>query len=217
MTNLVRFRYRIRFEKGESVRFISHLDLHRTWERTLRRAALPVYHSQGFNPRPKINLSRALPLGQTSECELMDVWLEEQIDPQDLLARLKSAVPPGLILREAAPVPLREPSLQSRITSATYLAIFPERKDPARVQELIEQILQSEELPRIRRKKAYDLRPLIESLEIVPSTNDGTILRMRLAAREGASGRPDEVLLAMGFNPEQAHIHRTEIFFETDA
>lgn len=217
MTNQERFRYRIQFEKGESVRFISHLDLHRTWERTLRRAGLPVYHSQGFNPRPKINLSRALPLGQTSECELMDVWLIQEIDPQELLSQLKSAAPPGLILREAAYVPLSEASLQSRITSATYLATLPEQEDPAQVQELIEQILQSEELPRIRRKKAYDLRPLIESLEIVPSTNDETILRMRLAAREGASGRPDEVLLEMGFNPEQAHIHRMEIFFETDA
>ncbi|MGD8633400.1 MAG: TIGR03936 family radical SAM-associated protein [Anaerolineales bacterium] len=216
MTDIERFRYRIQFEKGEQIRFISHLDLHRTWERTLRRAGLPVYHSQGFKPRPKINLSRALPLGQTSNCELMDVWLEQEIAEPELLIRLKAAAPPGLILQDVARVPLSEGSLQSRITSAAYLATLPGKNDPDEVQRTVKRILRADQLARVRRKKEYDLRPLIEALEVITSSDEELMLSMRLAAREGASGRPEEVLLEMGYNPEQARIQRTEIFFRAD-
>lgn len=213
MSDLERYRYRITFEKGEHIRFISHLDLHRSWERTLRRAELPVYHSQGFNPRPKLNLSRALPLGQTSECELMDVWLEQPIEPQELLQRLNEVAPPGLTLRNIVQVPLREDSLQSRIYAATYLVRFETQHSRDQIQGLIDQILAAEELPRTRRKKDYDLRPLIESLEIVSTSAGEITLRMRLMAKEGASGRPEEVLSALGFDPLLARIHRTNIFF----
>ena len=216
MSNLERYRYRIQFEKGEQVRFISHLDLHRTWERTLRRAQLPLYHSQGFNPRPKINLSRALPLGQTSECELMDIWLEQQIEPQELLRRLNEAAPPGLILKDVAEVPMREGSLQSRIYAVTYLVTLESDRSQDQIRSAIDQILAAEKLPRTRRKKEYDLRPLIETLEIASISAESLTLRMRLTAKEGASGRPEEVLSQMGFDPLQARIHRTGIFFETD-
>jgi radical SAM-linked protein len=215
MSDIERYRYRIQFEKSDQIRFISHLDLHRTWERTLRRAGLPVYHSQGFNPRPKINLSRALPLGQTSECELMDVWLKKKIEPRELLDRLQESAPPGLILSSAEEVALSESSLQSRITSAAYVVSLHELSDAGAIKSAIDRILQADQLPRIRRKKEYDLRPLIESLEIGSISAEGITLNMHLAAREGATGRPEEVLLEMGFNPEQARIHRTKILFES--
>jgi radical SAM-linked protein len=213
MSDIERYRYRIQFEKGDQIRFISHLDLHRTWERTLRRAGLPVYHSQGFNPRPKINLSRALPLGQTSECELMDVWLEQEMEPQELLEKLQNAAPPGLNPSSAEAVPLSESSLQSRITSVGYVVWLGDQQDTGSVQRAIDHILMTERLPRIRRKKEYDLRPLIESLEIGSTSDEGINLKMCLAAREGASGRPEEVLLEMGLDPQQARIHRTKLFF----
>jgi radical SAM-linked protein len=216
MTNPERYRYRIQFEKSESIRFISHLDLHHTWERTLRRAGLPVYHSQGFNPRPKINLSRALPLGQTSECELMDVWLEQEVASTELLAKLKAAAPPGLVLANVERVPLTEASLQSRISSATYHVTLEEDINPASVESTIYDILNASQLKRVRRTKPYDLRPLIESLSIASEPSDRVTLQMQLAAREGASGRPEEVLLEMGLDPGTARIHRIKLYVETD-
>mgnify|MGYP001136961108 CR=1 FL=1 len=216
MTHIERYRYRIKFEKSESIRFISHLDLHRTWERTLRRAGLPLYHSQGFNPRPKINLSRALPLGQTSECELMDIWLVEDIEAADVLRGLSEAAAPGLKLQGVERVSLSESSLQSQITSAKYLVTLPEALDRNQVQSRIDQLLQADQILRERRKKTYDLRPLIESLSIADVSVENVTLEMQLAAREGASGRPGEVLLEMGIDPEQARIHRTRLFFEPE-
>ena len=73
-------RLRLTFTKTDSLKYIGHLDLHRTLERTLRRAGLPIAYSQGFNPQPRMNLAEALPLGITSECEVMDVWCEKPID-----------------------------------------------------------------------------------------------------------------------------------------
>jgi len=67
------FRYRIRFAKSAPLRFIGHLDLHRTWERTLRRAGARLAYSEGYNPRPRLNLGLALPLGCTSQGDLLDV------------------------------------------------------------------------------------------------------------------------------------------------
>ncbi|MGD8732232.1 MAG: TIGR03936 family radical SAM-associated protein [Anaerolineales bacterium] len=212
MTNIERYRYRIQFEKTRLIRFISHLDLHRAWERTLRRAELPVYHSQGYNPRPKINLSRALPLGQTSECELLDVWLEEELEPIILLGRLKDAAPPGLILTGIEQVPLSEKSLQSRIHTAIYQVTIP-HLDVDQLKKDIEGMMQADHIQRVRREKPYDLRPLIEEISIESSTDEDVTLEMRLSAREGASGRPEEILLELGLQPEQAHIHRKALFF----
>ncbi|MDF1499151.1 MAG: TIGR03936 family radical SAM-associated protein [Anaerolineales bacterium] len=216
MTNPERYRYRIQFEKRDEIRFIGHLDLQRTWERTLRRASLPLCHSQGFNPRPKINLGRALPLGQTSECELIEIWLEQEIEPDELLQRLKAAAPPGLMVVSANQVPLSEASLQSRISSASYLVTLDGELDRDHLQSSVERLLQSETLPRVRRKKEYDLRPLIESISIASSSPEAAKLLMQLAAREGASGRPEEVLLEIGLEPAHARTHRIKLFFEDD-
>ena len=68
-------RIRIRYAKGESLRFIGHLDLQRLWERALRRSRLPVRYSQGFHPRARLNLASALPLGFLSDEELLEFFV----------------------------------------------------------------------------------------------------------------------------------------------
>jgi uncharacterized protein (DUF2344 family) len=71
----VAMRIRAEFAKTEAMRFTSHLDLYRAWERLLRRAGLPLQFSQGYNPRPKLQLAAPLPLGMTSQVEIIDFWL----------------------------------------------------------------------------------------------------------------------------------------------
>jgi len=208
-------RIRIAFEKGPEMRFTGHLDLQRTWERTLRRARLPVAYTQGFNPRPRMQLSPALPLGCTSICELIDVWLLEEIEPQSLLDKLRASSPPGIIVLEVSPVADQEGALQNRVIAVEYEAQLPSADQSDQLRAAIETFLGEIRVERIRRGKRYDLRPLVEALECC--TNDrepGVRLRMRLTSREGATGRPEELLLALGVDPTQFQFIRTRMFFE---
>src|SRR5574341_1425099 len=99
-------RYRIRFRKGGDARFVSHRDLLRTLERSARRAELPLAWTRGFNPRPRIAVAQALPLGVEGLAEVVEVVLTESLPVAELLARWGSQMPPGLALGEAREMPL---------------------------------------------------------------------------------------------------------------
>ncbi|NIS79127.1 MAG: DUF2344 domain-containing protein [Anaerolineales bacterium] len=209
--NQIRYRYRLTFEKKEVMRFTSHLDLHRTWERTFRRARLPLAYSQGYNPRPRLNLACALPLGYTSEGEIMDVWLEESLSTNEILSRLRVAVPPGLYVQHIESIETRERALQTRMLSAAYVVQLHIETEVAELRSNIEMLQSTDSIPRTRHGKAYDLRPLIEELNLEISEGGSPILHMTLSAREAATGRPEEVLLALGIQPTESRIHRTEL------
>ena len=91
-------RWRITFAKTEAMRFTSHLDLIMTWERTFRRSGLPLSYSEGFNPRPVINLAAPLPLGFTSKGEIGDFWLSEAVSNDVISSSLNRSLPPGLAI-----------------------------------------------------------------------------------------------------------------------
>src|SRR5512136_2296878 len=118
-------RLRITFAKTAAMQYTGHLDLHKTWERTLRRARLPLAYSEGFNPHPKIQLGAALPLGFTSECELVDIWLEAPQDLAEARAALEAAAPPGLRLIDLEEIPLQTPTLQTQVVAAEYRVTVP--------------------------------------------------------------------------------------------
>jgi radical SAM-linked protein len=208
MTDSQRHRYRLTFAKQDPMRFTGHLDLHHAWERLLRRAGAPVAHTQGYNPRLRISLGLALPLGFTSECELIDVWLDELMPPEKLQVDLNSAAPPGLLLKAIQIVDQREPSLQKQMLAATYEVFLDQDAAPPDLSARVQDLLQCSELPRQRRGKDYDLRLLIEALEVQQADSSSTVLQMSLAAREGATGRPEEVLLSLDLDPHTARIHR---------
>lgn len=211
MAETPRIRYRIRFAKLPAMRFTGHLDLHRTWERTLRRAGLPLAYSQGFSPHPRIHLASALPLGYTSDCELADVWLEQDWQPEAILQALRLAAPPGLGIDSASRIPAPEPALQQQVRAAEYRVRL-EAAAAEGIEARVRTLVQSSSLPRTRRDKPYDLRPLIEELGVVRQVDDSTWLVMRLAARESATGRPEEVLLAMGLDPAAHESRRTRLY-----
>ena len=192
------------------MRYTSHLDLQRTWERTIRRAGLPLSYSQGFNPRPKLNLAAALPLGITSECELLDIWLDEELAAGTVVEMLRSAAPPGIKIMEVSHVDMNSPKLPTQINSVCYqvtlLDHIPDLK------QKMSQLMNSESIMRERRGKNYNLRPLILAIQILPQNlKEQAQFRVCLSSKPGATGRPDEVLLALNINPFSAVIHRTEI------
>ena len=210
-------RVRLTYARREALRYTSHLDLHLVWERTLRRASVPLAYSQGFNPRPRLHLASALPLGFLSRCEIADFWLNqpEEVIRVTFLALVKDiqkAAPPGLEILQGEIVPLSLPALQTQVHSAEYLAYALDPLDENTLREKVEQLLQAASLPRERRGKPYDLRPLIQVLEVSAGSPNG--LFMRLTAREGATGRPEEVLDAMGFDPLAFRVERTALLLE---
>ena len=93
-------RLRITFSKSGALRYIGHLDLHSLWERTVRRAGLPLSYTQGFHPGPRIQLASALPLGFIGCAEIVDLWIDETPGLSDLPYKdiLQSAAPPGLVI-----------------------------------------------------------------------------------------------------------------------
>lgn len=217
-TQLLVKRFRIIFAKTEVMRFTGHLDLFRTWERTLRRADIPLAYSHGFNPRPKMTLASALPLGFTSECEIIDIWLKEEQDLQHITMEITRALPPGIRINEIIGIDEHAPKPQSLLESAIYHVTIPNNRriDSRDLQKRIDQLLHSEEIIRIRKGKKYNLRKLIIDLKIASSEKmENPIINMHLYAREGATGRPDEVIDELGINPLDCFYHRQRLIFHT--
>ena len=207
-------RYRLRFSKDGPLRYTSHLDLARTWERMLRRADAPLVYSLGFNPRPKMQFAAALPLGLRSTCEVVDIWLHapEAPPPHDLLVSLQGVAPEGLGALNAESVDPSGPALQTLTRAATYHVRLDDPPPADALQRKIEVLLAQEPIPRQRRGKDYDLRPLIHDLR-VESGKGSTDYRLVavLSLGEAGAGRPDELLDALGFDVSRADITRTEI------
>jgi radical SAM-linked protein len=206
-------RVRIRFSKTPAMRYTGHLDLHRAWERTFRRAGLPLAYSQGFHPQPRLNLACALPLGFTSECEILDAWLEDEASLDEVGAALAVALPPGMRIHTLETVDPHAPALQTQVLAAAYQVTL---LDPLPdLGERLEKINSAESLPRQRRGKPYDLRPLIEAIHPQPpDPSDLPRLTMKLSAREAATGRPEEVLAELGIGIEAARVHRVQLYLQ---
>jgi radical SAM-linked protein len=205
-------RLRLTFAKAGALRYTGHLDLHKIWERTIRRAGLPLAYSQGFHPQPKIQIAAALPLGFLGRQEIVDIWLEEPTGEQEAagyVERLQAAAPPGLTLLGAQAVEERAPALQTQVVAAEYEVTLLETASAPHLARRVADLLARDSLPRTRRDKEYDLRPLIQALEWREN-----ILRMILSASEGATGRPEEVLAELGIALENTRIERTRLILK---
>jgi radical SAM-linked protein len=203
-------RIRITFAKLGALRYTGHLDLHKLWERTARRAELPLAYSQGFHPQPKMNIAAALPLGFSSRCEVLDMRLERDIPLEGLREKLQGTLPTGIQVMAVESVADSAPTLQTEVVSAEYEVVLIEAGFDPEVKRRIESVMATESIIRTRRGKEYDLRPLIETLNL----GDDKIT-MRLAAREGATGRPEEVLDVLGITFEGTRIERTRLIFKS--
>ncbi len=204
-------RLRITFAKGEEIKYISHLDLMRLWERTLRRASAPLAYSQGFNPRPKMAVAAPLPVGFTSRGEVMDIVLERRISPFNFAKSLAPHLPLGLELLAVEEVYAKLPSLQSQVRSAEYRVTVSWDGPQEEMEERLQELLSAEQLPRQRRGKEYDLRSLIEALWIEGREANGWVLGMSLRAGSQGTGRPDEVLDALGLAEAARAIRRERL------
>jgi radical SAM-linked protein len=207
-------RIRITFSKQGALRYTGHLDLHRLWERAARRAELPLAYSQGFHPQPKMNLAAALPLGFSSRCEVLDMRLERDIPLDGLRGTLQATLPDGIRVLSVEQVEERAPALQTQVVSAEYEVTLSGSVDGSDLKRRVDSVMEAESILRSRRGKEYDLRPLVESLTSVSSPEGrGEKIFMKLSAKEGATGRPEEVLDVLGISHEETRIERTRLIF----
>jgi radical SAM-linked protein len=214
-------RLRLEFAKVGPTRFIGHLDLAKALERSLNRAQIPLAYTQGYNPRPRMQLAAALPLGFTSECELADIWLLEVVEPEAAAEAMAAKMAPGIELKKVSQVDLSEPALQNLVEEAVYLARIARSPGRPAVATAVAQLLAATNIVRERRGKTYDLRPLVHDLALtalaeIPSGDaekgdDCLVLSMRLSMLPGKTGRPDEVLDALGLDALDARIHRQRL------
>jgi radical SAM-linked protein len=207
-------RIRIRFDKFGRIRFTSHRDVARVWERSLRRSRLPVSYSEGFSPRPRLRFGLALATAHESCGEYLDVDLEPGavssglVDIDVLAPLVNPTLPPGMTIQATAHVEPGAPSLQESVDSCDWLVDVPDLT-PERAHDLVERALSAEELPvtRVRKGKAVtdDVRPSVLSLRVadpdeLPPAADwqpaGTLLRAELGTQPRTC-RPAELLAAV--------------------
>ena len=207
-------RLRVTFSRGEELKYISHLDMMRLWERALRRAAMPVAYSESHSPQPRISLAAPLQIGMTSEAELMDVFMERRILPYYFMRGVAHQLPRGIEIKEVREMGLRLPSLQSQVRFAEY-RVEVAAEETLEIPPALRSLLAKETLPwqhmRDTGPRRYDLRALIDHLWMEELRDSQCILGMRLRLDSKGTGRPEQVALALGFVGYPSSIHRTKL------
>ncbi len=212
-------RLRIRFCRGEEVKFISHLDIMRLWQRALHRAGISLVYSEGFSPHPRISLAAPLPIGVTSEAELMDIFCSKWGSPQYFTQVVSQQLPPGIEILQVYPIALNLPSLQSQVRYAEYKVKIEAEKDQKDIESAVTSLLSADHLPwqhqRDTGPRSYDLRALIDDLWLVDWQQSQATIGMRLRCDSSGSGRPEQVAAALGFTGYPQSIHRTKLILKT--
>jgi radical SAM-linked protein len=212
-------RLRLKFGRGEEIKFISHLDVMRVWERAFRRAQIPLAYSEGFSRHPRISLAAPLAVGITSEAELMDTFLTRLVSPHWFTASLNTQLMRGISMLGVFPIALNMPSLQSQVRYAEYRIEVGGEDGPEDVESAISGLLSAQHLPwkhfRDTGVRNYDLRSLVDDLWLIERHNSGCAIGMRLRCDNAGSGRPEQVALALGFAHHPHSLHRTRLILQT--
>jgi radical SAM-linked protein len=199
-------KYLLLFEKGESVRWLGHLDILRTFERAIRRAGLPIAFSQGFNPRERLAFASALSTGVTGAAERATLELTEPQQTDQIVAQLNAALPPGLRITQCEPLTDEEArSTLNRWDRAEYTVVCdcPAQTRHEDATGAVIALLARPQIPIERERegktKAVDLRPYLYALNVEPDSLTAERLTLRMAVGQGENGtaRPQEVVAAL--------------------
>ncbi len=199
-------KYLFTFQKTETVRWLGHLDILRTFERAIRRAALPIAFSTGFNPRERIAFASALSTGVTGAAEPAIIELTEPLAPDEIQRRLNEALPPAIQIAPCEEIPdAGSRDVLNAFDRADYELICdcPPDIEPTAIAGAICGLLALPEVAIIReregRSKSVDLRPLLYHLAVSPERlrPDRITLQMTLAVGEQGNAKPGEVVLAL--------------------
>jgi radical SAM-linked protein len=189
-------RLRVRYAKRGRLRFTSHRDFSRAFERAVFRAGLPMAYSSGFNPHPRISYAGAAPTGSASEAEYLELALAEVVEPADVLAALDEAMPDGLDVVEVVEAP--GTALSDLLQASHWRITLPVPSD--RAEAAVSAFLAADEVlvQRMTKKglRDFDSRGAVLALTTTPD-GDGAVLDLVLRHHEPAV-RPDDVLSGLG-------------------
>lgn len=223
---------RIKFIRGEEVKYISHLDLMRTFERAIRRARIPITYSQGFNPHPQMVFGLPLSVGVTSESEYADFELETQIDTGEFIERLNRELPAGIRIIDAKHK-YTKTNIMATITLAYYsIMVYTETEmERIKVEEIIAEFLNNSQIivkkESKRGIKDVDIKPMIKKIEVINNQkSDGNndrnevLISTLLSAGSVSNLKPELLIQAinekMGLQFNISKIHRIGLFVEND-
>lgn len=196
----------IRFGKKSRLRFISHLDLQRFFQRALNRTGLPIAYSQGFNPHAVMAFSSALALGWTSEYEVLDIKLASPVEVEAAQSAMAAALPADLPVLEARLIEDNHPAMMPLVRFSDYSI-----ENSGVTASVLDAFLSSETVPAIRKTKSgereIDIRPLADEVRL-----DGETLYARLMLTEKDTLKPDLLIATLAGEPrEDARIHRLSL------
>jgi len=213
-------RVRVRFSKLGKIRWTSHRDVARMWERAFRRLSLPLAYTQGFSPRPKVSFGLALSTGHESVAEYLDLELVEgtPLDVTTLANHLSTALPAGIDVQAVAVIDDRAGSLQEEVTSCDW-RIEVAGVGADRLAELAAAALAADSLVVTRQRKGHDVtddvRPAILTLEAGSTDTADAVLWCELATQPRGL-RPGELLAAVGPGLEEVHVRRLHQWIQRD-
>ncbi len=201
----LRTKFRLAFVKKGEIRFVSHLELATLFYRAAKRADLPLRHSDGFHPMPRIIFERALPVGVESLREWVDIELEGRIGAGELMAKLNQHLPPGIEITEAKEIlfPISSPSQDYR---SVYQITLDRLLTAEEARSTLNRSLKNRELfilqERKEKRRKIDLLPLIERVEVMePASGEdpekATVIELVLMSLGGKTVKPMEALEAL--------------------
>lgn len=194
----VRIRYRVRFAKTGLLRWTSHRDLARLWERLLRRARLQLSMTEGFHPKPRVGFPSALALGISGLDEVVELELAEELSAGELFDRLSRDEQPGLQIISVQRMP--EGVGKAKLLRGDYVISLPDPDlgaaeiDRDSIRSQIDALLERDAVTIERKKK-----PLTVSVaEQILSLRLEDQIDMSLAASDSATLKPTDVLELIG-------------------
>ncbi len=207
---------RLKFSKLGMGKYISHLDLLRTFTRAIHRAELPVKYSQGFNPHQLITFSLPLALGTTSETEFVDIDFEEGTEALEVVKRLNMCLPPDIKILEAS-----VPQIKAKdIVSAEY--IFDITADSAVDTDKVKAFFGQADIPAVKKtkrgEKEINLKEFIHSVDGISANGENLTVKAVISAGGENNIKPGIVAEKLceflgNASLENVEIHRTMIFY----
>ncbi|MGQ0804733.1 MAG: TIGR03936 family radical SAM-associated protein [Actinomycetota bacterium] len=215
------FPVRLRFAKRGKVRFISHRDVARAFERAFRVEELPLAFTAGFVPRPKVSFGLALSVGHESDAEYLDVELAEAVDLDRWPDTLSAALPEGITVTGVVALTERAPALQEAVTAVEY-RVGVAGADRAEVSGAVERALSRPTLETTRTRKGRevveDVRPALRAMTVGRPSNDSdddgrVVVDLELSTQPRGT-RPTEILAAVGEHLTAGRVLRTHQWIE---
>lgn len=215
----------LKFHKNPEVRWISHLDLIKVWERAVRRARLPIALSQGFNPRPKMSLATALAVGVSSDAEYIEMELTEELPLKEILQRISLQMPSELPVIEIGTLPEKSPALMSLVFASLYRITLPQNdtNEIEKLQSALTALMAEKQLVlnyqnREGKTISQDLRPGVLAAEW---NAEQAVLLLKVETSSRLFVRPQHFLTVLAqkmdrsdWPTEQVGLHRLELIMK---